>query len=77
MQKLYMFNGTELLTGYYLVLRRPMRLYAEEEIEVHHVLGLGATLHHHSAAGAPPDPESTAIVNRAMRWYERMWAIAE
>lgn len=77
MQKLYLFNGTEVLAGYYTVLRRPVHLEAEEQIEIYDVLGLGAALYHHSATGAPPDPESTAIVNRARRWYEHMWANAE
>jgi hypothetical protein len=75
LQKLYLLNATDVATGYYEVVQRRMVLDTGET-EVHDVLGLGATLHHHSVAGENPDPESLAIVNSAKRWYEHAWADA-
>lgn len=77
MQKLYLLNTTDALTGYYEVVRRRVLLDSSDEIEVHDILGLGAPLHHHSVAGERPDPGSVAIVDSAKRWYEHAWANAE
>jgi hypothetical protein len=76
LQKLYLLNATDVLTGYYQVVQRRIILDTDEEIEAHDVLGLGSALHHHSAAGERPDPEGVAIVNSAKRWYEHAWANA-
>ncbi|MEU2265058.1 winged helix-turn-helix domain-containing protein [Streptomyces olindensis] len=77
MQKLYLLNTTDVVTGYYEVLQRRMILDSAEEIDVHDILGLGAPLHHHSTADAFPHPESVAVVDSAKRWYEHAWATAE
>lgn len=77
MQKLYLVNASEVVTGFYQVVQRRLLLDTEEEVEVYDVLGLGATLHHHSAAGDNPDPASVTIVTRARRWYEHMWSTAD
>jgi DNA-binding transcriptional regulator YhcF (GntR family) len=76
LQKLYLLNATDVVTGYYEVIRRRVVLDSMDEIEVHDILSLGAPLHHHSVAGRDPDPESVAIVNSAKRWYEHAWANA-
>nr|WSZ17571.1 GntR family transcriptional regulator [Streptomyces canus] len=72
MQKLYLLNGTELVTGYYQVVRRHVLLDDDEEIEAYDALGLGARLHHHSAG----DPGQLAIVGRAKQWFDHAWANA-
>ncbi|WAZ25922.1 GntR family transcriptional regulator [Streptomyces cinnabarinus] len=79
MQKLYLVNGSEVITGFYQVIERPVLLDTGEQLQVHDVLGLGATLHHHSATGdgEHPDPHSVAVVARAQRWYEHMWSNAD
>ncbi|MEU6913540.1 hypothetical protein [Streptomyces olindensis] len=77
LQKLYLLNTTDVLTGYYEVIRRRVVLDSSDEIEVHDILGLGSPLHHHSVAGERPDPESVAVVDSAQRWYEHAWANAE
>jgi DNA-binding Lrp family transcriptional regulator len=79
MQKLYLLNGTELLSAYYSVVRRPTSIEAAgamEEIEIYDTHGLDTTFHHHSAAGRHPDPEQVAIVNRARQWFEHAWVTA-
>lgn len=73
LQKLYLLNATDVLTGYYQVVRRRILFDSGEEVEAHDVLGLGSALHHHSAAGERPDPDGVAIVNSAKRWYEHAW----
>ncbi|MFJ7071226.1 GntR family transcriptional regulator [Streptomyces sp. NPDC098781] len=72
MQKLYLLNSTELITGYYRVVRRPVLLDDYEEIEVYDALGFEAALHHHSTA----DPQQLTIVNKAKQWFDHTWANA-
>ncbi|WP_157901074.1 winged helix-turn-helix domain-containing protein [Streptomyces davaonensis] len=76
MQKLYLLNDSEVITGFYSVIRRPVLLDDDEQIEIYDVLGLAATLHHHSAAGEHPAPESVTAVARARRWFEHVWSNA-
>jgi DNA-binding transcriptional ArsR family regulator len=76
LQKFYLLNATDVLTGYYQVVQRRLLFDTGEEVEAHDVLGLGSALHHHSAAGERPDPEGVALVNSAKRWYEHAWANA-
>ncbi|WP_406167448.1 winged helix-turn-helix domain-containing protein [Streptomyces canus] len=72
MQKLYLLNDTELIASYYHVVRRRVLLDNDEEIEIYDALGLGAPLHHHSAA----DPGQLAIVDKARQWFDHAWAHA-
>ncbi|WP_261720276.1 winged helix-turn-helix domain-containing protein [Streptomyces sp. FZ201] len=75
MQKLYLFNDSDVLTGFYEVIRRPVYFDDEEPQEIHDVLGLGARLHHYSSTGEGHD--GVDVVALARRWFDHMWSNAD
>jgi hypothetical protein len=77
LQKVYLLNGTEALSGYYNVSSRRV-LIGEESMEIYDFLGLRAMLFHHSAAQPDPDPYDAANVEELSGWFESLWStIAE
>ncbi|MDL2080551.1 winged helix-turn-helix domain-containing protein [Streptomyces sp. GXMU-J15] len=77
MQKLYLLNGTDLVTGFYEVVRRPVGLPDGKGVEIHDVNGLGVTLHRFSAVGENSSPGDEAVIDRARLWFEDTWLKAE
>jgi DNA-binding transcriptional regulator YhcF (GntR family) len=74
LQKLYLINGTEALSGYYQVVERPITI-GGEELAVYDVLGLASTLFHHSTTAGP---HSALYVEQAHAWFDSLWStIAE
>ncbi|MFG1810957.1 GntR family transcriptional regulator [Streptomyces sp. NPDC049040] len=72
MHKLYLLNGTDALFGYYEVVRRNVP-FSRREIEIYDVLGLEATLFHHSTAGE--DGAGAEFVRSSQRWFESLWSM--
>jgi DNA-binding transcriptional regulator YhcF (GntR family) len=74
LEKLYLLNATEALSGYYQIVERPITI-GGEELAVYDVLGLASTLFHHSAT---LDPHNAQFVARAQGWFDGLWStIAE
>lgn len=73
LHKVYLLNETEVLHGYYSVVKRPVA-YRGEEMEIYDFLGLGALLFHRSAAGERPDPYDVAFVEQSKSWFESLWS---
>ncbi|MFW6695177.1 winged helix-turn-helix domain-containing protein [Streptomyces sp. MAR4 CNX-425] len=71
--KLYVFNGTEALMGYYRVLRREVE-YQGEMMAIHDVLGLNAPLFHYSAGPDSRDQHDAAFVEHSRAWFESLWS---
>lgn len=75
--KVYLFNGTEALSGYYHVVQRSVPI-AGEDMEIYDFLGFAAMLFHHSAKGPDPDPYDQASVREMQGWFDSLWStIAE
>lgn len=77
LQKAYLLNGTEALTGYYRVVERD-EWFGDQQVSIYDVLGLETKLFHHSSGKAEADPMSAAFVNETTQWFEALWStIAE
>lgn len=77
LQKVYLLNGTEALTGFYRVMKRDV-WFGKEKLPIYDVLGLEAKLFHHSSADAEVDPMSAVYVEETTEWFESLWStIAE
>lgn len=63
-QKLYLLNGTEVLTAYYQVLPRTVE-YEEEQLEIYDVLGLSSKIFH---------DQEPAFVEETQAWFESLWS---
>jgi DNA-binding transcriptional regulator YhcF (GntR family) len=64
-QKLYLLNGTEVLTAYYQVVPRVVE-YEQEQLEIYDVLGLSSKVFRSSS--------DTAFVEESQRWFESLWS---
>lgn len=71
MHKLYLFNGTDALFGYYEVVERDVPLGAEG-VAIYDVLGLDATLYHFSATDETG--QGAAFVRSSQRWFDSLWS---
>jgi DNA-binding transcriptional regulator YhcF (GntR family) len=77
LQKTYLLNGTEALTGYYRVVKRD-EWFGDEQVSIYDVLGLEAKLFHHSSGNVEGGPMSAAFVKETAQWFESLWStIAE
>ncbi|MGW7302478.1 MULTISPECIES: hypothetical protein [unclassified Streptomyces] len=74
MQTLYVLNESDLVTGFYSITpaSRPYGLPPARDIP--DVLELRGMLHHYSASGESPHPDSVKAVARAKRWFDIMWS---
>lgn len=66
LQKFYLLNGSEALSGYYPAVRRPIQLDEGGVLEVYDLLGFGTHLFHHTAG--------SAFVEKARDWFEYHWS---
>ncbi|MGK5533681.1 GntR family transcriptional regulator [Streptomyces sp. URMC 129] len=64
-QKLYLLNGTEVLTAYYQVVPRVVE-YEREQLEIYDVLGLNSKVFRSSS--------DTAFVEESHLWFESLWS---
>jgi hypothetical protein len=77
LQKVYLFNGTDALAGFYNVVLQSVPI-GGEAMEIYDFLGLESLLFHHSSAGPDPDPCDVAYVVELQAWFESLWStIAE
>lgn len=77
LHKLYVLNGTEALFGFYVPVRRPV-LFDGENLDIYDVLGLDATLFHHSSGPDANDSQSRTFAVDSQRWFDSLWStIAE
>lgn len=63
-QKLYVLNGTEVLTAYYQVLPRTVE-YEQEQMEIYDVLGLSSKIF---------QDQEPAFVEESKAWFESLWS---
>jgi DNA-binding transcriptional regulator YhcF (GntR family) len=63
-QKLYVLNGTEVLTAFYQVLPRTVE-YEQEQLEIYDVLGLSSKIFH---------DQEPAFVEESRSWFESLWS---
>lgn len=63
-QKLYLLNGTEVLSAYYQVLPRTVQ-YEDEQLEIYDVLGLSSKIFQDS---------EPAFVEETQAWFESLWS---
>ncbi|MEV6482519.1 winged helix-turn-helix domain-containing protein [Streptomyces sp. NPDC051576] len=66
LQKFYVLNGSEALSGYYQAVRRPILLDDGAALDVYDLLGSGTRLFHRST-GSP-------FVEKARDWFEYHWS---
>ncbi|MGX9890586.1 winged helix-turn-helix domain-containing protein [Streptomyces sp. NPDC002276] len=66
MQKLYLLNGSEALSGYYQAVRRQILPDEGAALDVYDFLGLGTRLFHH--------PTGSPFVEKARGWFEHHWS---
>lgn len=85
-QKLYILNGTEVLTAYYQVLPRTVE-YEQEQLEIYDVLGLSSKVFRSLAGPAGPGgrdegderddqviDQEAAFVAESCEWFESLWS---
>lgn len=72
-QKLYILNGTEVLTAYYQVLPRTVE-YEQEQLEIYDVLGLNSKVFRASADPEGRDEQDAAFVAESQEWFESLWS---
>jgi DNA-binding transcriptional regulator YhcF (GntR family) len=63
-QKLYLLNGSEVLTAYYQVVPRTVE-YEAEQLEIYDALGLSSKIFHEHGA---------AFVEESQAWFESLWS---
>ncbi len=63
-QKLYLLNGSEVLTAYYQVVPRTVE-YEQEQLEIYDVLGLSSKIFQNQEA---------AFVEETQAWFESLWS---
>ncbi|MGP4109999.1 GntR family transcriptional regulator [Streptomyces sp. 4N509B] len=63
-QKLYLLNGSEVLTAFYQVLPRTVQ-YEDEQMEIYDVLGLSSKIFQDS---------EPAFVEETQAWFESLWS---
>jgi DNA-binding transcriptional regulator YhcF (GntR family) len=73
LQKLYILNGTEALTGYYHVVRSEVT-YQEESLDIYDVLGFETTLFRSSAGPRSHDKQDIAFVQNSQDWFDSLWS---
>ncbi|TDC27289.1 GntR family transcriptional regulator [Streptomyces sp. 8K308] len=64
-QKLYLLNGSEVLSAYYQVVPRVVE-YEDEQMEIYDVLGLSSKVFRSSS--------DTAFVEESQQWFESLWS---
>ncbi|ONK13450.1 winged helix-turn-helix domain-containing protein [Streptomyces sp. MP131-18] len=64
-QKVYLLNGSEVLTAYYQVVPRVVE-YEQEQLEIYDVLGLNSKVFRSSS--------DTAFVEESHQWFESLWS---
>lgn len=64
-QKLYLLNGTEVLSAFYRVIPRVVE-YQDEQLEIYDVLGLSSKVFRSSS--------DTAYVEESQQWFESLWS---
>lgn len=69
-QKLYVLNGKEALSGYYNVIKRAVT-YGDETMEIFDVLGLQATLFHYSDTDGQYGAD---YVKQSLEWFDSYWS---
>jgi hypothetical protein len=77
LQKLYLLNGTEVLTAYYHVVPRTVE-YEKERMEIYDVLGLSSKIFRASAdereGREDRDGQEAALVEESQQWFESLWS---
>ncbi|GAA1933015.1 GntR family transcriptional regulator [Streptomyces sodiiphilus] len=73
LQKLYVLNGTEVLTGYYRVVPRVVE-YEQQQMEIFDVLGLSSKIFRSSSDKDSRDEQETAFVEESRLWFEALWS---
>ncbi|MGW8374188.1 winged helix-turn-helix domain-containing protein [Streptomyces sp. ODS28] len=74
LQKVYLLNGSEALSGYYKPLKWEVQ-YRGEEIPIYDVGGLEALLFRSTAvSGQAPDQEA-AFVEQSQKWFDSLWEL--
>ncbi|NJP69079.1 GntR family transcriptional regulator [Streptomyces sp. ventii] len=77
LQKLYLLNDLEALTGYYQVVTRTVE-FENEELEIYDVLGLSSKIFRASRDKDSRDEQDAAFVAESRLWFESLWStIAE
>ncbi|MBN0045101.1 GntR family transcriptional regulator [Streptomyces actuosus] len=66
--KLYVLNGSDVLLGYYLPVRKPVGPRGRTPVPGLDVMGVGAPLHHH-----PADPDEHSEFAALKHWFEAQW----
>ncbi|WP_053913097.1 winged helix-turn-helix domain-containing protein [Streptomyces sp. SCSIO 75703] len=70
--KLYVINGSDVFTGYYLV--QPNKVVAQgETIDIYDVLGKDTVLFHHSVNEGDSSHGATQV-QQAQAWFESWWS---
>ncbi|TNM28446.1 winged helix-turn-helix transcriptional regulator [Streptomyces sedi] len=64
-QKVYLLNGTEVLTAYYQVVSRVVE-YEQQQMEIYDVLGLNSKVFRST--------EDTAFVEESHQWFTSLWS---
>ncbi|SEO36524.1 GntR family transcriptional regulator [Actinacidiphila rubida] len=77
LHKLYVLNGSTVLTGHYQVLPREVA-WGVHRGEIYDVLGIGAVLFPYRADPEHSDSHSSRFVSESRDWFESLWSnIAE
>ncbi|MFC4494657.1 GntR family transcriptional regulator [Streptomyces ovatisporus] len=72
LQKLYILNGTEALTGYYHVVPGEVA-YQGETLQIFDVLGFETTLFRSTAGPRSHDKQEIAFVQNSKDWFNSLW----
>jgi DNA-binding transcriptional regulator YhcF (GntR family) len=70
LQKIYVLNGTEVLTGHYRIVRRSV-LIEGESVPIYDVLGLGSVLFRH--VQGEPGSVDDAFVGETKLFFDSLW----
>ncbi|MEU8891341.1 GntR family transcriptional regulator [Streptomyces sp. NPDC048442] len=71
--KLYLFNRTIALQGYYKIVERRIELDDGEELDTIDVLGLRAALFRYEKDANDPESVGSLFVDASQEWFDSLW----